>query len=47
MEAAFNSRCVKENVPILEELGSLRHTVAQELGYKTHADFITEIRMVC
>jgi len=45
LETAFNSRCIKENVPILEKLVELRHQRAQILGYPSHAAFITEIRM--
>jgi thimet oligopeptidase len=45
IEIAFNSRCLKENTPILEELVKLRHENAQLLGYKTHADYILDMRM--
>ena len=34
-----------ENVPLLEQILALRHTIAQKLGYKTWADYITEVRM--
>lgn len=44
-EAAFNSRCLKENTPILEELITLRHKVANLLSYSTHAEYIQEILM--
>eukprot|EP00795_Rhopilema_esculentum_P016852 gene16852-8327_t len=45
MEAAFSSRCMKENSPILEELVELRAKMASLLGYPTHAAYITEMRM--
>jgi len=45
MEAAYNSRCMEKNGPILEELVQLRHTKAGLLGFETHAEFITSIRM--
>jgi len=45
LETLYNSRCIKENTPILEELVRIRHQKANLLGYPTHAAFITEIRM--
>ncbi|XP_071117688.1 thimet oligopeptidase-like [Haliotis cracherodii] len=45
METAFNSRCLKENTPILEELVKLRHEKAQLLGFPTHSAFILDMRM--
>ncbi|XP_045158245.2 thimet oligopeptidase-like [Mercenaria mercenaria] len=45
LETAFNSRCVKENTAILEELIRLRHEKAQLLGFKTHAAFVLDMRM--
>ncbi|BFY99936.1 hypothetical protein BsWGS_02976 [Bradybaena similaris] len=45
IETAFNSRCLKENTPILEELVKLRHEKAVLLGYKNHAQFVLDMRM--
>ncbi|XP_059151860.1 thimet oligopeptidase-like [Physella acuta] len=45
METAFNSRCIKENTPILEELVKLRHEKSQLLGYPTHSHFVLDMRM--
>ncbi|XP_046548552.1 LOW QUALITY PROTEIN: thimet oligopeptidase-like [Haliotis rubra] len=45
METAFNSRCLKENTPILEELVKLRHEKAKLLGFPTHSAFILDMRM--
>jgi thimet oligopeptidase len=35
-----------ENLPLLEKILALRDTVARKLGYKTWADFQTEVKMV-
>jgi len=43
---AFNSRCLKENTPILKEIMNLRSHLAHKLGYKTYADYSTEIKMI-
>ncbi|XP_002158573.3 thimet oligopeptidase isoform X1 [Hydra vulgaris] len=45
LETAFNSRCIKENTPILEELIELRDKKAKILGFENHASFVTEMRM--
>ncbi|XP_076463244.1 thimet oligopeptidase-like [Babylonia areolata] len=45
LEKAFNSRCLKENTAILEELVRLRHEKAQLLGFPTHAAFVLDMRM--
>lgn len=43
---AYNSRCSKENVPIVEKVTVLRYKIAKKLGYKNHADFKTEVKIV-
>lgn len=45
MEFAFQTRCIKENIPILEEVLKLRHEKAVLLGFKTHAESVLDIRM--
>jgi thimet oligopeptidase len=45
LEKAYNSRCMAENVPILEELVRLRAEQASILGYPTHAAYVLETRM--
>ncbi|CAH8520267.1 unnamed protein product [Heterobilharzia americana] len=45
LENAFNSRCVKENKPILKRLMELRKERASILGFATHADFMLDLRM--
>ncbi|XP_013398573.1 thimet oligopeptidase isoform X1 [Lingula anatina] len=45
LETAFNTRCMKENTPILEELVELRHKKAELLGFPNHAAFILDMRM--
>ncbi|KAK4472091.1 hypothetical protein MN116_005461 [Schistosoma mekongi] len=45
LESAFNSRCIKENTPILKRLIELRKERATILGFPTHADFMLDLRM--
>ncbi|XP_062569766.1 thimet oligopeptidase-like isoform X2 [Saccostrea cucullata] len=45
LETAFNSRCLKENTAILEELIELRAKKADILGFPTHAAFVLDMRM--
>ncbi len=42
---AFNGREADKNLPLLTEAVKLRDEAAHLLGYKTHADFVTETRM--
>lgn len=42
---AFNTREAKKNLPLLTEAVALRDQAAKLLGYKNHADFVTETRM--
>ncbi|MEO6771817.1 MAG: M3 family metallopeptidase [Kofleriaceae bacterium] len=42
---AFNSREADKNLPLLAEAVKLRDEAAHLLGYKTHADYVTETRM--
>ena len=45
LELKYNSRCKEVNLPILSEIVELRDRKAKILGYKSHADFMTEKRM--
>jgi thimet oligopeptidase len=45
LEVAFMSRGAKENVKLLDEAVALRDEAARLLGYATHADYVTEVRM--
>ncbi|GBN38346.1 Thimet oligopeptidase [Araneus ventricosus] len=45
MYIAYNSRCIKENDPILHEVTELRHKLANSLGYPRHTDYATELLM--
>jgi len=45
MEKTYQSRCLKENTAIIEEIVSLRQDQAELLGYTNHAAYIQEIRM--
>ena len=44
IETAYQSRCMKENTEILEKLVELRQKQADLLGYRTHAEYIQEVR---
>jgi len=45
MEKTYQSRLMKENTAIIEEIVALRQEQAQLLGYADHATYIQEIRM--
>jgi len=45
MEKTYQSRCMKENTAIIEEIVGLRQQQAELLGYTDHATYIQEIRM--
>ncbi|KAF8571970.1 hypothetical protein P879_01102 [Paragonimus westermani] len=45
LETAFNSRCMKENHPILKRLMEVRKERSSLLGFPTHADFMLDTRM--
>uniref|UniRef100_A0A8W8I6E5 Peptidase M3A/M3B catalytic domain-containing protein n=1 Tax=Magallana gigas TaxID=29159 RepID=A0A8W8I6E5_MAGGI len=45
LETAFNSRCLKPNTAIIEELVELRSQKADILGFPTHAAFVLDMRM--
>jgi Zn-dependent oligopeptidase len=36
----------EENIPLLEKILVLRDDIAHKLGYKTYADYVTEVKMV-
>lgn len=42
---ACETRCLTENIPLLEKAIALRHKKALLLGYSSHADYITELLM--
>jgi thimet oligopeptidase len=42
---AFNGREAAKNLPLITEAVALRDQAAKLLGYKTHADYVTETRM--
>lgn len=42
---ACETRCMAENVPLLEKAIALRHKKALLLGYSSHADYVTELLM--
>lgn len=43
---AFNNKCRKSNLPLFKKAISLRNELSLELGYKHHADYKTEIKIV-
>lgn len=45
LEIAFNSRCIKENTPLLDRLSALRHEFATLVGYQNYAQYETEVLM--
>jgi len=45
VEKTFNSRCMEENVKIIEEILELRQKEAEILGYPNHAAYVQEMRM--
>lgn len=45
MYVAFNSRCEKENLPLFKKILELRQKKAELLGYKSHVDYATEVKM--
>lgn len=45
MEVAYQSRCIKENTPILEEMIRLRQKHADLLGYRNHAAYVQEVSL--
>lgn len=46
IQHAYNSRCSKENVPLIERAFVLRYLIAKKLGYDTHADYKCEVKIV-
>ena len=45
MYNTFNSRCLDVNTAIIEELVELRHEKALLLDFKTHSEFVLDMRM--
>ena len=45
MEAKFNDRAARLNLPVLKDVLALRQKAAKALGYPSHAHFILEDRM--
>ena len=45
LSLAYGSRCVTENVPLLEDLVSKRHELAVKLGFSSYSEYILSIRM--
>ena len=42
---AHGTRCLEENVPLLEDLVAKRHQLAEILGYSSYSEYILEVRM--
>ena len=45
LEVAFMNRGARDNIKLLDEAVGLRDEAARLLGYATHADYVTEVRM--
>ncbi len=45
LQFKFYNRAAKTNVKLLEEILTLRDSIARKLGYKTHAHYVLEDRM--
>jgi thimet oligopeptidase len=45
LEVAFMNRGAKDNLELLDEAVGLRDEAAKLLGYASHADYVTEVRM--
>lgn len=43
---AYSSRCAENNTPLFEKAVNLRYQIAKLLGYPTHADYKTEVKIV-
>lgn len=45
LSLAYGSRCVTENIPLLEDLVAKRHELAVKLGFTSYSEYILSIRM--
>jgi thimet oligopeptidase len=45
METARDRLAREENIPLLQKILVIRDTIAKDLGYKTWADFVIEVKM--